>query len=131
MRQIKSKNTGPEVFFRKLLWSKGIRYRKYDNSLPGKPDLSIPRHKIAVFIDGEFWHGRDWEIKKNRLKSNREYWIPKIEANIERDKRMNALLQDAGWQVVRFWESQVKNRPEECIEKITTLMKGTRLYERV
>ena len=90
----KSKGTKLELFFGKLLWNAGIRYRKNDKSVIGKPDFVIRGAKIAIFCDGEFWHGRNWEIRKYDHKSNCDFWYSKIERNIERDKEVNAKLQE-------------------------------------
>ena len=122
MQKIRSINTKPEVLFRKLLWTNSIRYRKNNNNLPGKPDVSISKRKIAIFIDGEFWHGFDWENKKQKIKANRDYWIPKIERNIERDKHNRLLLENNGWTVLRFWESEIKKNPMKCLERVLALI---------
>lgn len=124
MQKIRSINTKPEVFFRKLLWAEGIRYRKNNTELPGKPDISISKKKIVIFIDGEFWHGFDWENKKSKIKANRDYWIPKIERNIERDRKNKQLLENNGWIVLRFWESDIKKNPTECLERVLALIKA-------
>ncbi len=125
MKRIKSKDTGPEVEFRRRFWRKGYRYRVNDNRLPGKPDIVFWRQKVVVFVDGEFWHGYKWHDKKPKIKSNREYWIPKIEANMERDKRNTKLLKQMGWTVFRFWEHEIKKQPEHCLflvlSKISTI----------
>ncbi|MFC1903732.1 very short patch repair endonuclease [Chloroflexota bacterium] len=126
MKLIKSSNTEPEIQMRKMLWRSGIRYRLYDETLPGKPDIVIKKHKIAVFIDGEFWHGFQWNRKKNKIKANRDYWIPKIERTIERDKKNNQLLEERGWTVVRYWTSEVQKNQQNCLEKITSLIKEKR-----
>jgi len=118
MKQIKGKNTKPEVEFRKLFWHRGYRYRVNDKRLPGKPDIAFPSHKVAVFIDGEFWHGYKWEEKKAKIKSNREYWVTKIERNIERDKKNIELLQKMGWEVFRFWAHEVEKEPEKCLNAV-------------
>lgn len=127
MQKIRCVDTKPEMVFRKLLWANGIRYRKNNRKLPGTPDISISKLRIAIFIDGEFWHGFNWEDKKNKIKANRAYWIPKIEGNIERDKKNVHLLENDGWKVLRFWESEIRKTPTECVEKVTSLiaMKGT------
>ena len=122
MQKIRSINTKPETLFRKSLWAKGIRYIKNNRKLPGKPDISISKQKIAIFIDGEFWHGFDWENKKQKIKANRDYWIPKIEKNIERDRNYKILLENDGWIVLRFWESEIKKKPTECLERVLALM---------
>lgn len=102
MSRVHSKNGEDEVILKKMLWHQGIRYRKNYNKLPGKPDIAITKYKIAVFIDGEFWHGFDWDNYKTHIKSNRDYWIKKIEYNIAHDKIVNQKLTDQGWTVLRF-----------------------------
>lgn len=124
MKKIKSKGTKPEIIMAKSLWQCHIRYRKNYNKLPGKPDIVITKSKIAIFIDGEFWHGYNWEDKKQRIKSNRDYWIDKIEKNIERDKKYNEQLINLGWKVIRFWEKSVIKNTQECINQITDLVKS-------
>ena len=103
MQAIKSKDTSIEIALRTALWHRGIRYRKNYKQLPGKPDIVITKHKIAIFCDSDYWHGYDWENRHQRIKSNRDYWIPKIERNMKRDKEVTAQLQNAGWIVLRFW----------------------------
>lgn len=120
MSKIRSKNTIPELALRKALWQKGIRYRLNVKTLPGKPDIVIGRKKIVIFVDGEFWHGYDWENKKLKINSNRDYWIPKIEKNIERDIKYNALLKSMGYTVLRFWAQEIKKNIQECLLKIET-----------
>lgn len=118
MRKIKSNNTTPEIILRKALWAKGVRYRLNVSKLPGKPDIVINKKKIIIFIDGEFWHGYNWEEKKTKIKSNANYWIKKIERNMERDKSNNQKLTSMGYQVFRFWEHEIKNNLSDCISKI-------------
>lgn len=119
MQAIKSKDTSIELRLRKALWQKGIRYRKNYKQLPGKPDIAITKYRIAVFCDSDFWHGYDWENRNQRIKSNRDYWVPKIERNMQRDKEVTALLQEAGWVVLRFWEWQIKKHLDECVDAVT------------
>lgn len=116
MRKIKAKNTTPEIILRKALWKEGIRYRIENIKITGNPDIAIKKHKIAIFIDGEFWHGFNWQEKKTKIKSNKEYWIKKIERNIERDKKNNQLLTNQNWVVLRFWEHEIKKDLNKCIE---------------
>lgn len=118
MRSNKSKDTKPELMLRKELWSRGMRYRKNYKVLPGKPDMVFLRAKLAVFVDGKMWHGYDWEHQKNDFKSNRDFWIPKIERNIERDLKVNQILNEQGWQVVRFWDFEIKKNVVACADKI-------------
>jgi DNA mismatch endonuclease (patch repair protein) len=116
MRKIKAKNTTPEILFRKALWKEGIRYRIENKKITGNPDIAIKKYKIAIFIDGEFWHGFNWQEKKTKIKSNREYWIKKIERNIERDEKYNQQLKNQNWIVLRFWEHEIKKDLNKCIE---------------
>ena len=102
----------------KALWKKGFRYRKNYRKLPGSPDIAITKQKIAIFVDGEFWHGYDWKNRKQRLKRNRDYWIKKIEENIARDKRDNILLRQQGWVVLHFWEIEVLKDTDYCVELV-------------
>jgi len=125
MKKIRSSGTKPEVTLGKALWKKGYRYRKHYKKLPGKPDFVFVRYKIAIFIDGEFWHGFNWEEKKSKIKANRDYWIPKIEKNIKRDQQNNKLIKKMSWKVLRFWEKQITTDLDRCIKKIErTLQSG-------
>jgi DNA mismatch endonuclease (patch repair protein) len=118
MSRIKGKNTKPEIQFRKSLWAAGIRYRINNTKLPGKPDITILKYKIAIFIDGEFWHGHNWEAKKLKIKTNRDFWIPKIERNMERDLKNNKLLTNMGFQVFRFWGKEIEKNLGQCTKLI-------------
>ena len=118
MSKVKLKNGTAEQILAKKLWHMGYRYRKNDKRLPGSPDIAIPRHRIAIFVDGEFWHGKDWETRKPRLKSNREYWIEKIEENIARDIRVDRQLRESDWIPIHFWSKDVLKDSESCISDI-------------
>lgn len=118
MQAIKSRDTTIEIMLRKALWRRGVRYRKNYKKLPGKPDIVITKHKIAIFCDSDYWHGYDWENRNQRIKSNREYWIPKIERNIARDTQVNEMLAMQGWTVLRFWEWQIRKNLDDCVETI-------------
>ena len=118
MQAIRSKDTSIELRLRKALWDRGIRYRKNYKKLIGKPDIAITKYRIAVFCDSDFWHGYDWENRNQRIKSNREYWIPKIERNMARDKEVNEALEKDGWTVLRFWEWQIKKQLDNCVDEI-------------
>ena len=122
MSKIKSKDTSIEVSLRKALWRAGIRYRKNYAKLPGTPDIAITKHRIAIFCDGEFWHGKDWEKKKSGIKSNREYWIKKIERNINRDNENRTSLHNREWTVIRFWGNEILNDVEGCVEEIKDII---------
>ena len=123
MQAIKSKDTSIELALRKALWHEGIRYRKNYKELPGKPDIAITKYKIAVFCDSDFWHGYAWKTRKDRIKSNRDYWIPKIERNMKRDQEVNEALSNLGWDVIRFWEWQIKKELPSCVERVKTAIK--------
>ena len=118
MRAIKSKDTKAELLLRKALWHKGYRYYKNYKSLPGKPDIVFIKSKIAVFVDGEFWHGYDWDQNRKKIQTNKEFWISKIERNIERDREINFELKKLGWVVLRFWSKDVEKNLDVCIKKI-------------
>ncbi|MEL0455000.1 very short patch repair endonuclease [Flavobacteriaceae bacterium SZ-1-7] len=118
MSKIKGKNTKPELQFRKALWKRGVRYRVDSKKLPGKPDVSIKKYKLAIFIDGEFWHGYNWDERKKTIKSNRRFWVPKIERNMQRDAEVNLQLKEMGYTVFRFWEHEIKKDLEKCLNDI-------------
>lgn len=118
MQAIKSKGTSIELLLARRMWAEGIRYRKNTASVIGRPDFTIKKYKIAIFCDSEFFHGKDWETQKERIKSNREYWIPKIENNMLRDSKVNYELGMQGWTVIRFWGKDIKNDMEGCIKII-------------
>lgn len=118
MKHIRSKDTNIEIQLRKALWHKGYRYRKNCNDIPGKPDIVLTKYKIAIFCDGEFFHGKDWEILKARLEksNNGEYWINKILRNQKRDDEVNKRLLSEGWTVIRFWGNDIKKHVDECVK---------------
>ena len=120
MQHIRSDNTKIETILRKALWDKGYRYRKNYKDLPGKPDIVLTKYKIAIFCDGEFFHGKDWELLKNKLKksNNGEFWIKKISRNRERDDEINKRLSFEGWTVLRFWGEDIKKHTDECVKII-------------
>ena len=118
MSKIRGKETTPEVLLRKSLWKEGIRYRKNNKKVRGCPDISISKFKIAIFVDGDFWHGYNWQEKKKKLKANRKYWIKKIERNMVRDTETTYDLNKDGWTVIRIWENEIKVDVEGCVKKI-------------
>lgn len=122
MQAIRCKDTSIEVMLRKELWSRGIRYRKNCRDVPGKPDLVFKGKKVAVFCDSEFWHGFDWENQKERIGTRREYWIPKIERNMERDREVNAELEAMGYTVIRFWGKEIKKDLNHCADVIESAL---------
>lgn len=117
----KGKGTNLELLFGKLLWNAGVRYRKNDKTF-GKPDFVIRKMRIAIFCDGEFWHGRNWEERKNDHKSNCDFWYSKIERNIRRDKEVNEQLKAQGWTVFRFWETEITKESDKCLNRILNYM---------
>jgi DNA mismatch endonuclease (patch repair protein) len=118
MSRIKSKNTSIEISFCKALWHEGIRYRKNYVKLPGKPDIAITKYKIAIFCDGEFWHGKDWRLQKQKLQTRRDFWIAKIERNIDRDNETDIKLWQMGWVVLHFWGKEIQKNLESCVKEV-------------
>jgi len=123
MRQVKNKDSKIEVLLRKELWKRGLRYRKNVNSIYGKPDIAFIGKKIAVFCDSEFWHGYNWEERKKDFKSHQEFWIPKIERNMERDCEVTQVLESEGWKVLRFWGNEIKKDTARCADIIESTVK--------
>ena len=123
MQAVKNKDSKIEVMLRKELWNRGLRYQKNSTKVYGKPDIVFIGKKVAVFWDSKFWHGYDWENKKNEIKSKREFWIPKIERNIQRDIEVTNKLQAEGWVVLRFWGNDIKKNLTECADKIERTIK--------
>ena len=120
MQRIRSRDTRIEVILRKALWAKGYRYRKNCSDIPGKPDIALTKYKIAIFCDGEFFHGKDWELLKQKLKksNNAEYWFKKISRNREHDDEVNKKLFAEGWTVIRFWGKDINNHTDECVRTV-------------
>lgn len=114
---IKSKNTAIEMILRRKLYSLGYRYRIHAAAIPGKPDIVFSGKKIAVFCDSAFWHGRKY-LAGEKFKTNSEFWERKISQNIERDAKVNNLLTQNGWQVLRFWDHEIKKDLDGCIKQI-------------
>lgn len=117
MAAIKSKDTKDEVLLGQALWKTGLRYRKNNKTVYGKPDFTFKKFKIAIFVDSEFFHGKDWETKK-RPETNAEFWFKKIKRNIERDNEVNKYLKNDGWIVIRFWSKEVRKNTEKCVDII-------------
>lgn len=122
MRRVRSRDTKPEMVFRKELWQNGMRYKLCPQDIPGKPDIVVPSKKLAIFVDGDFWHGGQWSRRNlSSLESqfvktpSRDYWLTKIRKNVERDCRSTAVLLSEGWQVLRFWESDIKKNIDRCV----------------
>ena len=122
MSSIKGKDTSIEIILRKALWARGYHFRKNYKDLPGRPDIAITKYKIAIFCDSEFFHGFDWENRKNDIKSNRDFWINKIERNIQRDKEVTSTLEQQGWTVLRFWGREIKRDLAKCADQIEAVL---------
>lgn len=123
MQAVKNKGSKIEVSLQKELWHRGLRYRKNVKTVSGKPDIAFIGKKVAVFCDSEFWHGYDWVNKSKEIKSNRDFWIPKIERNMERDREVNEELIDEGWIVLRFWGNEIKKDLHGCADQIEKAVK--------
>lgn len=131
MQHIRSNNTKIEIILRKALWHRGYRYRINYKKLPGKPDIVLTKYKIAIFCDGEFFHGKDWEVLKPRLEKgdNGSFWISKISRNRERDDEINKKLLFMGWTVIRFWGNDIKKNTDECIRVIEETIFETKIED--
>ena len=127
MSKIRSTETKPEQLLRKELWKVGVRYRINVKVLPGSPDIVVRRSMLIIFVDGEFWHGYNWDIKKKKIKTNRKFWIPKIERNIQRDTENTVALKKLGFRVLRFWEHEIKKDSGKCVKKIMSLINKQRV----
>ena len=130
MSHVRLKRGAAETLLAKALWHKGYRYRLNHRALPGSPDIALMKYQLAIFVDGEFWHGYDWERKKEKLRSNRSYWIEKIEENIARDARDEARLTAMGWTVLRFWEKDVKKDLGACVQAVEASILETMVRRR-
>lgn len=115
---------------RRELWRRGFRYRVDVADLPGRPDIVFTKARLVVFVDGDFWHGRDWSDRKARLEtgSNALYWISKIERNIARDRAVIASLEDDGWCVLRVWEGDVRARLLQTVDVVLTSLAARESY---
>lgn len=127
MSAVKQKDTEPELLLRRALWKKGNRYRKNYNKLPGKPDIVFIGKKVAVFCDGDYWHGHNWAIRglsslEEELSGYSEFWRTKILRNIEHDKKVNELLNSEGWTVIRIWESEIRSNLDDCVQRIEEVL---------
>lgn len=118
MKAVRNKDSQIELLLRKELWSRGLRYRKNVKSIYGKPDIAFIGKKIAVFCDSEFWHGYAWELYQEDFQTNQDFWIPKIERNMQRDREVNEKLRSEGWIVLRFWGREILNHTEQCADQI-------------
>jgi len=131
MRKVRSGDTTPEMVFRKALWAHGVRYRVSPADMPGKPDVVVPSKKVAIFIDGDFWHGNQWRRRKRASledqftrTGSREYWLTKIRRNMQRDCTVTAALMADGWTVLRFWESDIHRDVDGCVQVALDVVNG-------
>lgn len=123
MAAVRDRDTEPERMLRRAVFSRGLRYRLHDRRLPGRPDLVFPRARVAVFVDGDFWHGAGWKERgfssmEAQFQRRSEFWVKKIRENVARDERVNARLRELDWTVVRLWESQIRKSLDECVEYV-------------
>ena len=123
MQAVKNKDSKIELLLRNELWNRGLRYRKNVKSVYGHPDIAFIGKKVAVFVDSEFWHGFDWENRKKDFKSHQEFWIPKIERNIQRDMEVNETLKSDGWTVIRFWSKDITKNNKQCADIVERAVK--------
>lgn len=126
MQGNKSSGTKIEIILGKALYAAGLRYRKNSKSILGTPDFSFKKYKVAVFADGDFWHGKDWDTRRNKIGANAGYWFEKIERNIERDYKVTKQLCEDGWTVLRFWETDIKNNLPECVSKVSEAIEAAK-----
>jgi len=127
MQANKASGTKPELLLAKTLFARGHRYRKNNKTVYGKPDITFKKIKLAVFVDGEFWHGKDWNDRKNDIKTNKDFWVKKIERNIERDTEVNAELTKQGWTILRFWGKDIEKNLLTCVLQIEQEIKNLKM----
>ena len=127
MQAVRSSHSNIENLLGKALWAAGLRYRRDNRSIFGKPDFTLRKAKIAIFADSEFWHGKDWDVRKHEHKSNIDFWHSKIERNIQRDVLVNEILRSNGWIVFRFWGEEIKYDAKACASKVLEFIRSERL----
>jgi len=127
MQAVRRVDSRIEISLRKALWKKGFRFRKNFEKVYGRPDIAFISLRIAIFCDSEFWHGYDWETRQHDFKSNQEFWIKKIQRNIERDQEVNTELEKQGWLVLRFWGRDIKNNLDGCVSMVEDVYKKRHL----
>lgn len=120
MQAIKSSRTKIEELLAIALRDRGINYLRSNKKIFGKPDFIVRNYKIAIFCDSEFFHGKDWEVRKHKIKTNVDFWHKKIESNIARDAIVNTMLTNKGWKVIRFWGDEIKKKSDFCLNTIFT-----------
>lgn len=117
-------DTRCELVLRRELWRRGLRYRLHHGSLPGRPDIVFPSQRVVIFCDGDFWHGRDIDVRLAKLARghNAIYWVAKVRRNIERDRRQTSALEMAGWVVLRFWETDLLRDTCKIADRIVSVL---------
>lgn len=115
------------MLLRRALFANGLRFRVHDKKLPGSPDIVLGRYRLVIFVDGAFWHGYQWALKKPRIKSNADFWIPKIERTMQRDLEVRARLEGAGYTVMRFWDHQVTRELGKCVNQVLLFVEAARI----
>ena len=123
MQAIRSRETKAEIALARALWARGHRYRKNNRKIFGKPDLTFARCKLAIFVDGEYFHGYNWKTEKYRIRSRRRFWWKKIEGNMARDRLVNCTLVENGWTVLRFWSHEIRKNLANCVWKVEQTLK--------
>lgn len=126
MSAIRGHDTAPELILRKAVWKTGLRYRVNDRRVYGRPDITFSRAKLAVFCDGDYWHGHNWALRgykdlNDELSHYKPFWAEKIRRNVERDRDVDKKLTSEGWYVLRFWENDIRNDAQNCAQKILTV----------
>lgn len=127
MSRIKSKNSKAEVLLRKAMWKENLRFRIHTEQFPGKPDILIKKYRLAIFVDGAFWHGYQWEKNRQKIKSNISFWTSKIERNMQRDQEVNMKLEERGLIVMRFWDHEVLKELPKCINQILLYIEASKI----
>lgn len=128
MQHIRAKDTKAEVLLRKALWHQGIRYRKNYKKLPGTPDIAVTKYRIAIFVDGDFWHAREHEKSPGeQIGTNQAFWIKKLKRNVARDREVNEALLDLGWIVLRYWATDVQKDTICCVTEILNYIPSKQL----
>ncbi len=128
MSRVRSSGTVIERKLGKALWAARVRYRKQYKKLVGKPDFVVVWAKIAIFCDSSFWHGRNWATTQMEIKTNKSFWIPKIESNILRDQQVNAALTKLGWRVFRFWDEDIHDDATRCASEVVDAIGEFRIH---
>lgn len=128
MASVRSKDSKAEIALRRELHRRGLRYRIHERAVFGHPDLVFAKAKIAVFVDGDFWHGNAWRVRgldclEDLFPNNTEFWVKKISHNIERDFLVNKTLADQGWQVVRVWESEIIQDIQSVSDRVESVVR--------